>query len=360
MKSFNFLQKYLNAYSPVAQETEGQKIWLSYISDFVHQIHMDAYGTAWGVYKGTSENPRKVVIEAHCDEIAWIITQIESDGMIRVKRHGGSDNMIAASKSVLIHTHTGKKVAGVFGWPAVHVRDKYTEMGPDQHELWIDLGVDSSDAVAELGVEVGCLVTFDDQFHQLGDYYVGRSLDNKIGGYIIAEAIKRLHGDGVQLPYDLYVVNSVQEEVGLYGAKMIAKQLQADLALVHDVCHNTNHPKMNKAKDGDVKGGKGPALEFTAQNHRMIIGQLRKVAAENDIPLQLHVGSYGNDTMAFFLENTPTAILATPLKYMHTTVEMAHKNDVEWAVKMFVEFLKSIDEDFIDAVKHPLNRNILD
>jgi putative aminopeptidase FrvX len=221
----------------------------------------------------------------------------------------------------------------------------------------LDLGVDSIEAVSELGVEVGCLVTFDDQFHELGDYYVGRSLDNKIGGYIIAEAIKRLHNDAVHLPYDLYVVNSVQEEVGLYGAKMVAKRLNADLALVHDVCHNTNHPKMDKAKDGDVKGGKGPALEFTAQNHRMILKRIREVADQNGIPLQLHVGSYGNDTMAFFLENTPTAILATPLKYMHTTVEMAHKDDVQAAVKLFVEFLKSIDVEFIEAVNKPMQQN---
>lgn len=351
-KNKQFLYNYLNAYAPVAQESEGQSIWLDYISKYCQETHTDAYGTSYGLYKKLDGrvDPRKVVIEAHCDEIAWIITHIEDTGMIRVKRHGGSDNMIAPSKTVMIHTHGGKKVRGLFGWPAIHTRDSYTEKGYDQHELWIDTGLEDKKTVTKAGIEVGNLVTFDTQLEEIGDYYVGRSLDNKIGGYIIAEALRKLAEDKVKLPYDLYVVNSVQEEVGLYGAKKIAKHLQADLALVHDVCHNTNTPKINKAKDGDNKGGLGPCLEYTAQNHRDINKMLRDVAKDNKIPVQLTVGSYGNDTMAFFMENTPTAILATPLKYMHTTVEMAHKKDVKNCINLFVEFLKALTPTKIDQI----------
>jgi putative aminopeptidase FrvX len=351
-KNIKFLYEYLNAFAPVAQENEGQKIWKDYVTPLVDEMYTDPYGTAYGiVYKSDGRvNPRKVVIEAHCDEIAWIITHIEKEGFVRVKRHGGSDNMIAPSMTVMVHTDSGKKIPGVFGWPAIHTRKEYVSKGYEQEELWVDLGVSSDEAVKELGIEVGNLITFDQELHELGDYYVGRSLDNKIGGYIIAEALRRIKEEGTKLPYDLYVVNSVQEEVGLYGAKMIAKRLGADIALVHDVCHNTNHPKMDKAKDGDVKGGKGPALEYTAQNHRMINQRFIEVAKEKEIPYQRHVGSYGNDTMAFFLENTPTAILATPLKYMHTTVEMAHKQDVENCITLFVEVLKSITPKWIDQV----------
>ena len=208
------------------------------------------------------------------------------------------------------------------------------------------------EAVVNAGVEVGCLITYDTKLEIIGDYYVGRSLDNKIGGYIIAEALRTIWDKGVGLPYDLYVVNSVQEEVGLYGAKKIAKELQADLALVHDVCHNVNTPKMDRAKYGPVDGGKGPSLEYTAQNHRGILNMLRDLAKENNLPLQHHVGSYGNDTMAFFLENTPTAILATPLKYMHTTVEMAHKDDVENCIKLFVTFLENLTPEKIDEINN--------
>ena len=358
-KNKEFLYNYLNAYSPVAQEAEGQQIWSDYIKPYVDFLKQDAYGTSYGVlksklnkYETLNANTHKVVIEAHCDEIAWIITNIEKTGMIRVKRHGGSDNMIAPSKTVMIHTHDGKKVRGVFGWPAIHTRKEYTSMGYDQHELWVDCGLKNKASVLEAGVEVGNLITFDTQLEEIGDYYVGRSLDNKIGGYIIAEALRTIVKKGIKLPYDLYVVNSVQEEVGLHGAKKIAKELKADLALVHDVCHNTNTPKIDKAKDGDNKGGLGPCLEYTAQNHREINKMLREIAKDKKIPVQLTVGSMGNDTMAFFMENTPTAILATPLKYMHTTVEMAHKKDVDACIKLFVAFLKALTPQKINEINN--------
>lgn len=352
-----FLHDYLNAYAPVAQEAEGQKIWTNYIKPYCDFLYTDAYGTSYGVKNsnfksgdGFISNIPKVVIEAHCDEIAWIITYIEKSGMIRVKKHGGSDNMIAPSKSVMIHTHDGKKVKGVFGWPAIHTRVKGKDVGYADHELWVDTGLEDKEAVENAGVEIGNLITFDTQLQEIGDYYVGRSLDNKIGGYIIAEALRKIHQENIKLPFDLYVVNSVQEEVGLYGAKKIAKRIQADLALVHDVCHNTNTPKIDKAKDGDNKGGLGPCLEYTAQNHREINQMIRNIASENDIPVQLTVGSYGNDTMAFFMENTPTAILATPLKYMHTTVEMAHKKDIEYCISLFVKFLQQLTPEKINKI----------
>lgn len=353
-----FIYRYLDAYAPVAQETEGQKIWIEEIKKYSDEVYIDPYGTAVAKIFSRDENGMRnpgvptVVIEAHCDEIAWIVTHIEKEGYIRVKRHGGSDNMIAPSKDVVIHTHTGKKIPGVFGWPAIHTRKEYVEKGPDQHELWLDVGLESKEDVLSAEIEVGCLVTFNDPLREMGDYWVGRSLDNKIGGYIIAKVAQDLHNSKTSLPFNLMVVNSVQEEVGLYGAKMIAKKLNADLALVHDVCHNTNTPRINKAKDGDTKGGDGPCIEYTAQNHRKVNAKLREVASENDIPLQLTVGSYGNDTMAFFLESIPTAILATPLKYMHTTVEMAHKKDVENAISLYVEFLKSLNPEFFSSLRN--------
>jgi putative aminopeptidase FrvX len=260
--------------------------------------------------------------------------------------------MIAPSKTVIIHTHDGKKLRGLFGWPAIHTRDEYTSRGYEQQELWVDMGLKDKNDVIKAGVEIGNLITFDTQLEEIGDYYVGRSLDNKIGGYIIAEALRKIVEEGFALPYNLHVVNSVQEEVGLYGAKMIAKKLKADLALVHDVCHNTNTPKIDKAKDGDNVGGDGPCLEYTAQNHRKINKMLRDVAEDKKLPIQLTVGSYGNDTMAFFLENTPTAILATPLKYMHTTVESAHKDDVKNCIKLFVEFLKALTPEKINEINN--------
>ncbi len=345
MVSKEFLYEYLNAYSPVAQESEGQKVWTDYLYKYVDEIHHDHYGTAYGVIKSGVKNAKKVVIEAHCDEISWMISHIDSDGYVYVVRHGGSDQQIAPSKTVVIHTRKNGKVKGVFGWPAVHVR-KGKEQAPSLDNIFIDVAAHSKDEASEMGIEVGNIVTFDDRLFEMGDYYVGKALDNKIGGYIIAEVTRRLVEQKIKLPYDLYIVNSVQEEVGLYGARMIANRIKPDVALVTDVCHITKSPMYNVKKDCETIGGNGCAIEHTAQNHRQLIEMFRECGDENDIKYQLTIGSYGNDTMGFFLADggIPTAIIATPLKYMHTTVEMAHKDDVESVIKMYLQSLKVLDK----------------
>ena len=345
MVSKEFLYEYLNAYSPVAQESEGQKVWTDYLYKYVDEIHHDHYGTAYGVIKSGVKNAKKVVIEAHCDEISWMISHIDSDGYVYVVRHGGSDQQIAPSKTVVIHTRKNGRIKGVFGWPAVHVR-KGKEQAPSLDNIFIDVAAHSKDEASEMGIEVGNIVTFDDRLFEMGDYYVGKALDNNIGGYIIAEVTRRLVEQKIKLPYDLYIVNSVQEEVGLYGARMIANRIKPDVALVTDVCHITKSPMYNVKKDCETIGGNGCAIEHTAQNHRQLIEMFRECGDENDIKYQLTIGSYGNDTMGFFLADggIPTAIIATPLKYMHTTVEMAHKDDVESVIKMYIQSLKVLDK----------------
>jgi len=150
----------------------------------------------------------------------------------------------------------------------------------------------------------------------------------------------------------------VQEEVGLFGARLIAQTIRPDIALVHDVTHNTNSPKMNKAKSGDVKGGAGPVIEYSSQNHKDLIKIVRDVAKEKEIPMQLSVGSQGNDTISFFLENIPTVIVASPLKYMHTTVEMVHKDDVLAAIRVFKETLKKLTTGTIVTINDQTHKYV--
>ena len=347
-ESKKFLENYMNAYSPVAQEWEGQKIWADY------ELKSDNYGTVYGIVKSEyqdditksdkSKKRYKVVIEAHCDEISWIITYIDGDGLIHVTKNGGSDSAIAPSKKVLIHTRSGKKIPGVFGFPPIHVRKTLEEKCPKPENLTIDIGYNNRKTVIEQGIEVGNIVTFDETFTAMGWHYVGKSLDNKIGGYIISQVAKKLKENNVKLPFDLYIVNSVQEEVGLLGAKNIAQELKADVALVHDVCHATDGvPGMSKIKNCSIRTGEGPTLEYASQNHRGLLEFIREVAGKNKIPYQVEVGGQGNDTMGFFLANTVTAIIASPLKYMHTTCEMVHKKDVTLAIELFYQCLTHME-----------------
>jgi putative aminopeptidase FrvX len=216
-RSLDFLKAYLNNASPTGFESNGQRLWLEYIKPYIDTQFTDNYGTAVGVINPSAAF--KVVIEAHADEISWFVHYITSDGFIYLRRNGGSDHMIAPSKRVNIHTDKGI-VKAVFGWPAIHVRDAAREEAPALKNIFLDCGCSTKKEVEDLGVHVGCVITYEDEFMVLNDrYYVGRALDNRIGGFMIAEVARLIKETKTKLPFGLYITNSVQEEVGLRGAE---------------------------------------------------------------------------------------------------------------------------------------------
>ncbi len=346
--SEEFLFNYLNNYSPTGFEAEGQKLWVEYLKPFVDEWHLDNYGTAYGVINPGKEY--KVVIEGHADEIAWYVNYISDKGYISVIRNGGSDHIIAPSMRVNIHTDKGL-VKGVFGWPAIHTRSgKNANLSPTLENIFVDVGAKDKDEVLEMGIHVGCVITFDAEFDVLNDkYYMGRALDNRMGGFCIAEVARMLKENKKELPFSLYIVNAVQEEIGLRGAQMIAHHIKPDVAIVTDVCHDTSTPLVKTIKHGDTKCGEGPSLTFAPAVHNKLLKLIRDTAEDKDIPVQLSASSRstGTDTDAFAYSNSgvPSALISLPLKYMHTTVEMAHKNDVENVIKLIYETLLNIEEN---------------
>ncbi|MDB4606772.1 M42 family metallopeptidase [Crocinitomicaceae bacterium] len=342
-KSESFLEKYLNNPSPTGFESEGQKLWLEYMKPYVDDYITDNYGSVAGIINPGKKY--KVVIEAHADEISWFVHYITKDGFIYLMRNGGSDHMIAPSKRVNIHTDNGP-VKAIFGWPAIHMR-KGKEETPSMKNIFLDCGCTSKEEVEALGVHVGCVATFEDEFMILNkNKYVGRALDNRMGGFMIAEVARLLKESKTKLPFTLYVVNSVQEEIGLRGAQMIAERIKPDVALVTDVCHDTNTPMVSKIENGDLKSGDGPVLTYGPAVQNNFLKQIFKVAEKNKIPFQRAVvsRSTGTDTDAFAYSNegVTSALISLPLRYMHTTVEMVHKDDVENSIRMIIETVKSI------------------
>lgn len=351
-RAYEFLRDYINTPSPVGFEVEGQRRWLEYLRDFVDDYFVDPYGTAVGVIRSKNqEKPKKVVIEAHCDEISWFVNYIDTNGLIYVKRNGGTDHQIAPSLRVLIHGKNGA-VKGVFGWPAIHTRlhnPEAKEPQPKVENITIDCGARTKEEVLALGVEIGSVVTYQDGYDELANgHIIGRALDNRIGGFMIACVARKLRENKVQLPYDLYIVNSVQEEIGLRGAEMIAKRLQPDLALVTDVTHDTQTPHISKAIEGDIACGKGPCLAYAPAIQRNFLQLVKEVAEREKIELQWRTLSRytGTDTDAFAYANSgcPSMLISLPLRYMHTTVEMVHKNDVEQTIELMYHTLCAIDE----------------
>ncbi len=351
-KSEKFLRQYLNNASPTGQEWSGQKLWLKYLEPYIDDWKLDTYGTAYGIINPGQDF--KVVIEGHADEISWFVNYITDDGFIHVIRNGGSDFQIAPSMRVFVHLRDGKKIEGVFGWPAIHTRtDKDSDLAPNLENITIDVGANDKAEVLEKGIHVGCVVTFQDEFMVLNDrFYVGRALDNRMGGFCIAEVARMLHEQKIKLPYTLYLVNSVQEEVGLRGAEMVANTLKPNVAIVTDVTHDTHTPLINKKKHGDVTCGSGPTVTYAPAVHNRLLDLIIQTATEKEIPFQREAASRvtGTDTDAFAYSNggVASALISLPLRYMHTTVEMAHKDDVNNVIRLIFETLQKIEngQDF--------------
>jgi putative aminopeptidase FrvX len=339
-----FLFKYLNNPSPTGFESAGQKIWLDYIRPYIDEYIVDTYGSVIGVV-----NPQaayKVVIEAHADEISWFVNHITDDGYIYVIRNGGSDPIIAPSMRVNLHTKRGM-VKGIFGWPAIHVRSgsEKDDPKPDMKNIFIDCGCSTKAEVEEMGVHVGTVATFVDELTELNEkYYVGRALDNRIGGYMIAQVARMLHENKNKLDFGLYIVNSVQEEIGLRGAEMVTQRIKPNVAIVTDVCHDSYSPLVyDKKRDGAIKSGSGPVITYAPAVQNNLRDMILEVADDKKIPYQRMASSRytGTDTDAFAYSNggVASALISLPLKYMHTTVEMVSKEDVESVIQLIYETL---------------------
>lgn len=339
-----FLEAYINNASPTGFESSGQELWLDYIKPYVDDWFCDTYGSAVGIIN--PDAPYKVVIEAHADEIAWFVNYITDDGYIYIRRNGGSDAAIAPSKRVNIHTDSGV-VKGVFGWPAIHVRKGDKDDTPKLENLFIDIGCATKAEVLEKGVHVGSVVTFEEGFMELNDkFYVGRALDNRIGGYMIAQVARKLQENGDKLDFGLYIVNAVQEEIGLRGAEMIAERLKPNVAIITDVTHDTASPVYNKKEQGDQRCGLGPVLTYGPAVQNNLLRHIINVAQTENIPFQRQAvsRSTGTDTdsFAYAAGGIASALISLPLKYMHTTVEMVQKSDVEQVIDLMYHSLKHL------------------
>lgn len=340
-KSKLFLYHYLNNTSPTGFETSGQKIWLDYLRPYIDDYISDAYGSVAAIINPGKKY--KVVIEAHADEISWFVKYITDDGYLYVTRNGGSDHLIAPSMRVNILTDKGP-VKGIFGWPAIHVRMGEKEVTPTTDNIFIDVGCSKKEEVEKLGIHVGCVAVFEDELMELnGTYLTGRALDNRIGGYMIAEVARRIRENKKSLPFSLYIVNAVQEEIGLRGAEMISRKIKPDVAIITDVCHDTHSPLYDKKKQGDQKCGNGPVLTYGPAVQNNLLKMVIQVAEKHKIPFQRAAvsRSTGTDTDSFAYsgEGVPSALISLPLKYMHTTVETVHKKDLEQVIDLMYQFI---------------------
>jgi len=343
-----FLFELLSTPSPTGFETPGQRVWAKYIGAFADRVENDAYGTAWATLEGSAKKPRRIMIEAHADEIGYIVKHITKEGWLRIDRIGGSDTATARGRRLDILGDKGT-VRGIIGNTAIHLRKDSLadEKAPKIHELYVDVGATSSAQVKKLGIRVGHPAVYSDAAEEFGEgRVVGRALDNRLGGFILAQVMARL---SKRKPRSTVIaVNAVQEEIGGHGAKMVAHRLMPDVAIVLDVTHSTDTPGIEHAVHGEVRLGGGPAITHGTCNHPQVIKRLLAVAEKKNIPIQHESSSRysGTDTDVIFTvrEGIPSALVSFPLRYMHSVVEMCDLRDVEQTIELLVAFIESVGE----------------
>lgn len=348
----DFLYRYLNSNSPTGYEVEGQKIWMDYIKPYVDDINTDSYGNVVAVINPNAKF--KVIIEAHADEISWAVKYISKEGYIYVSPNGGSDCTIAPSMRAHVHLDDGKKIPAVFGCTPIHLkRYSQNEKQQDITNVILDCGCDSDEEVKKLGIHVGSIITFDGNVQELnnGKYIIARASDNRAGGVIIASVAKKIYENkNNKINYGLYICNCVQEEVGSFGASMIANKIKPNIAIITDVTHDTQSPFYNKIKHGDIACGKGPVLTYAPAIHNNLLEMIKSTAIKNKINVQYDYSSRGTgtdtDAFAYCQDGIPSALISLPQKYMHTTVEMFCVEDMNNTIELFYKILIDIKEDF--------------
>jgi endoglucanase len=344
--SKQFLFDLLATPSPTGWEAAGQRKWAAYLRSHADSVESDAYGNVWASLHGNAGERPRVLLEAHADEIGFIVKAVTSDGFLRVDRIGGIDHATARGRRVSIQGDKGT-VPGIIGNTAIHLRDRKDEKSPEVHELYVDIGASNPKDVEKAGVRVGHPMVYQDTAEEFGKHrIVGRALDNRIGGFIIAEVLRRLASESSRPEASLVAANCVHEEIGGLGAMMVAHRLIPDVCVVLDVTHATDSPGIGEDKHGKVALGGGPSITHGAANHPNVVARLMDVAKQEGITLQHEAASRytGTDADGIYhvRDGIPTGLVSLPLRYMHSVVEMADLSDVEQVVQLLAAFVKSV------------------
>ncbi|MCK4414567.1 MAG: M42 family metallopeptidase [Candidatus Eisenbacteria sp.] len=337
-----FLEEFVNTPSPSGFEAPAQKIWKRYVEPFVDEVKSDIYGNTVAVLNAGG-SPR-VMLAGHCDEVGFMVSYINKEGFIYFRPIGGIDPMILPAMRVNIHTDKGV-VKGAVGRRAIHMQQKDDKDKLRIKDHWIDIGAKNRKDAGKY-VSVGDTITFDSHYQELQNGFVmARGLDDKMGGVVVAEALRLLSRR--KLKAAVYGVSTVQEECGIWGARLQAFNLEPDVAVATDVTNGTDTPGISKERFGDVQLGKGPEIAIGSAINPLVERRLRQVARKWKIPFQRcaaasHTGTDA-DVIAPSRTGVATGLISVPNRYMHTPAEIIHLDDLDNAAKLMAEFVLSLD-----------------
>lgn len=345
--SLDFLKAIVNVPSPSGYEERAAEVYRQYCRSFADEIKTDSHGNTWAVANPNAE--MKIMLAGHMDEIGFIVHYIDDQGMLYFSTIGGHDSAIIVGQRVWVH---GKEsIAGVIGRKAIHLlEDEERKKKPEVKDFWIDIGA-STRAEAEAIVSLGDVATYQWEFQSLlGDRAVARGFDNKMGSFIVAEALRLLKEEGGLDPgVGVYAVATVQEEIGLRGARTSAYGINAQSGIAVDVNHAIDYPGLSKTRYGQLDVGKGPSVMRGANASPVVFRMIQAGAVAENVPYQVDVapGGTGTDGNAMQLNRAGMAvgILGVPLRYMHTPCELLSITDVENCARLMAAYCRQVKPD---------------
>ena len=352
-KAKKFLEDLLMTCGPSGFEFEQAKVYRDYLKPFAHDIRTDVLGNT--VARLNPDAKFQFMLSGHYDEIGFQVVSIMPQGLVSFRPVGGIDPLTLPGAGVEILTEKGH-IPGVIGRKPIHLQTPDERKAvPKIEDLWIDIGAADREAAEKL-VQVGDPVAFSRNFEMLSDTCIhSKSLDDKIGAFVIAEAFRQLSKRRIKV--GVACVGTVQEELGLRGAITGAFGVNPDAAIAVDVGFATDVPGIKPELLGDIKLGAGAELQRNADNNPPLLNRILKAAAKNRIPYQMttgHRATGGTDTAAIQMTRggVATALISIPNRYMHTPAEICDLRDVESAIDLIVETIAALTgkETFIPGI----------
>jgi putative aminopeptidase FrvX len=347
-RSFAFLEKLLDAPGPSGFEIEAARVWRVEAATIADRVDMDVSGNSLAVLN-PGGSPR-VMLAGHVDEIGLIVTHIDDDGYLYVDGIGGWDSQVLVGQRIRLLGRSGH-VIGVVGKKPIHLmkqdeRDKVSKLS----DLWLDIGASSRDAALEMGVRVGDAGVIDARMIRLGPKLIAsRAVDNRIGAYIVLEAVRLLANGSEPVGAEVAAVATTQEEIGYHGggARTSAYRFDPDVAIVVDVTFATDAPEIEKKQTGERKLGSGPVLTRGSAAHPLVFERLVEAAERAGIPYSIQAAprftSTDADAIHLSRAGVATAVVSVPNRYMHSPNEIVSLEDLEATARLIAIFVRELE-----------------
>jgi len=341
-----FLEAMMQVPSPSGYEGPVREVWKAETKKYADEVKTDVHGN--GIAVLNKKGKPRIMLAGHMDELGFQVAHVADNGYVHFHTIGGFDPGIIPGRKVRIHARKGP-VLGVIGKKAIHLMSgDDTKKVPQIHEMWIDIGAKDGKEAKKL-VAIGDPITYDANFEMLRrDQVVSRGFDDKMGAYIAAETLRQVKQSRKKFKAALYAVATVQEEIGLRGARTSAFGIDPLVGVAIDVTQASDYPNVDKRRVGDIKVGAGPVISRGANINPVVFDMLVSIAEKSKIPYQIDAvsGGTGTDANAIQLSRAgvATGLVSVALRYMHTPVEVLSIKDLDSAVKLLAGFVLAVDE----------------